>query len=232
MPSALKIGDRVELLSEVNLQPYTTVRRGERGIVDDIDDDGNMDIRLDACHPGLACYDNCMWVHPPYSGNVRMRLVYSRPVLHWSTLSAAAAAAAITAALFLPANMLGLLTNAHAVNVPAIEYQDFHAITTTVPVDGRLIASVTSRRNRACLWEFYGTWEDEDTHTVMAKEKHAGTVLPVSSEFTTHNIYLDLPKQLPPGHYSYASLGASDCDSDGKLDTYAPVPTIYFTVVE
>jgi hypothetical protein len=57
-----KVGDRVAVRKDIDLQPYTTVRGGELGTVARIDMDGNIDIRMDEEHPGLRSFSNCIWV--------------------------------------------------------------------------------------------------------------------------------------------------------------------------
>jgi hypothetical protein len=58
----VEVGDRVVATQDINLEPHTTVLRGECGTVARIDEEGNIDIELDEIHHGLAQFRNCIWV--------------------------------------------------------------------------------------------------------------------------------------------------------------------------
>jgi hypothetical protein len=58
----VKMGDRVAVVSDIDLRPYATIPCGEMGTVVRIDEEGNIDVELDHIHPGLAQFRNCIWV--------------------------------------------------------------------------------------------------------------------------------------------------------------------------
>lgn len=62
---AFHVGQRIELLRGVNLDPYAHLAAGERGVVASVDPDtGVVDIKMELLHLGLAYWFNCMWLVP------------------------------------------------------------------------------------------------------------------------------------------------------------------------
>jgi hypothetical protein len=65
---AIAMGCRVVVMQTVDLTPHTVVQRGETGTVERIDaETGEVWIKLDRTHRGLAEWDNCIWLIPPYT---------------------------------------------------------------------------------------------------------------------------------------------------------------------
>lgn len=235
IPFGLKIGERIELLTTVDLHPHAVVYAGSKGTVAHVDGNelsGTATIRLDDVHCGLTDCDNCMWLHSPYCDDVRLRRIskerrYMPPMKSW--LAAACVAAGAIGIWEIGEGSLV----ATATHVRALDYQRLEVVNDgSVKSGGTLMVRTTTRRNLPCYWQFLGSWENMTTLTVLAKEKHDATVLPVTVEFETHVFSLRVPNALPPGPYAYKSVGLGDCDGDGLPDTSVVAPTIYFTITE
>jgi hypothetical protein len=66
----LKVGDVVEVVGLIDLNPHTVIQPGERGTVVFSDGEGNADIKLDKHHQGLCEWFNCFWLIPPFTDEV------------------------------------------------------------------------------------------------------------------------------------------------------------------
>lgn len=75
--ATLKSGNRVIVTKDLDFEPLTTVRAGERGRV--VNSDGvEVDIRLDSYHPGLTEYGNQIWATEDDGGVVLASLKRDR----------------------------------------------------------------------------------------------------------------------------------------------------------
>lgn len=58
-----QVGDRVRVVRNIDLQPYTTVHVGEHGTVVYVGEE-ETNIEMDLLHKGLAPWGNCIWIIP------------------------------------------------------------------------------------------------------------------------------------------------------------------------
>jgi hypothetical protein len=68
---ALTWAARIELVRDVDLKPYATLRAGERGVVGRTDGPlGEASVFLEHYHPGLEETANCAWFIPHYTDDI------------------------------------------------------------------------------------------------------------------------------------------------------------------
>ena len=100
MPQKLQKGDYVELIADADFRPYAMVRKGARGKVVRACGD-EVDIRMDKTYPGLAKFDNCIWITSLVAGEVQFKHVERKVSLRVSYALAAAIACFIIGAAFM-----------------------------------------------------------------------------------------------------------------------------------
>lgn len=66
LPRNLMVGNRVTVLKDIDLQPYTIVKAGERGTVVGVED--FIDVMMDTPHHGLDA--NVAWIEHDASGYI------------------------------------------------------------------------------------------------------------------------------------------------------------------
>jgi len=65
VPTALRVGQSVRFATDVDLSPYTIIRKGETGRVIFTNGPEEAEVRLDRHHPGLSQWSNCALLVPP-----------------------------------------------------------------------------------------------------------------------------------------------------------------------
>lgn len=58
----LQVDERVQFVSELSIEPYAQIERGEMGTVEATSGDGDVWVRLDRAHAELADWQNCVYL--------------------------------------------------------------------------------------------------------------------------------------------------------------------------